>query len=163
MPEKSIEIYTDGSSLGNPGPAGWAAVLKFGDKRKEISKGYFNSTNNRMEFMAFIYAIKELKNNNHKINVFSDSNLLVQMINQNWIGSWKKKNWKKSDKKPVLNLDLVKEIDQIINNYNISINWVKAHNGNEENERCDVLAKEAAENPTQHDVVFENEAKLKVT
>lgn len=151
-----IIIYTDGSCLGNPGPGGWAAVLKSGDNRKELSEGYRRTTNNRMEFLAFIEAMNALKTKKRKVKVYSDSNLLVNTINKGWLKSWKAKGWKKSNKEIPQNLDLLKEIDKIINDFSFEINWVKAHDGNEDNERCDELAKLAAENPTKIDHNYEN-------
>lgn len=154
MPNDII-IYTDGSCLGNPGPGGWAAILKSGDQRKELSEGFRRTTNNRMEFLAFIEALKAIKSKNRKIKIYSDSNLLVQTLNKGWLKSWKSRAWKKSNKKTPENLDLLIEIDELNEKYKPEINWVKAHAGNEENEICDMLAKKAAENPTKIDFQYE--------
>lgn len=152
---KDITIYTDGSCLGNPGPGGWGAILISGKHRKEISAGYKKTTNNRMEFMAFIEALKAIKSHNNKITIYSDSNLLVQSINNGWIKSWKSKGWKNSKKEIPQNLDLVREIDRLNNIYKPKLVWVKAHAGNEENENVDELAKIAANNPTLTDTFYE--------
>lgn len=141
----AITIYTDGSSLGNPGPGGYGAVLMYGDKRKELSQGYRLSTNNRMEILAAIVALESIKKAEIKIKIHTDSRLLCDAFNQNWIKSWSAKGWKKADKKPVLNQDLWKRLLNLTENLDVDFIWVKAHVGNTENERCDTLAKEAAE------------------
>lgn len=143
--EKQIIIYTDGSSLGNPGRGGWAAILLFENMRKELSEGYEHTTNNRMELMAVINALKALKTNKFKIDLFTDSRLIVDSINKGWLESWKKNNWKKSNKTLVLNIDLWEELDHILKNYKVNFRWVEAHIGNKENERCDFLCKQAAQ------------------
>lgn len=154
MPD-TIKIYTDGSCLGNPGKGGYAAVLKHNDKVKEISAGYRLTTNNRMEFLAAIEALKSLKKHNLKIELYTDSNLLTQTIEKGWLKSWKAKGWRKSDKKAPENLDLMKQLDEVIQGLDLKIIWIKAHNGHLENERCDELAKEAAYNADLIDIEYE--------
>ena len=154
MPD-TIKIYTDGSCLGNPGKGGYAAVLKHNDKVKEISAGYRLTTNNRMEFLAAIEALKSLKKRNLKIELYTDSNLLTQTIEKGWLKSWKAKGWRKSDKKAPENLDLMKQLDEVIQGLDLKIIWIKAHNGHPENERCDELAKEAAYNADLIDEEYE--------
>ncbi len=154
MPD-TIKIYTDGSCLGNPGKGGYAAVLKHNDKVKEISAGYRLTTNNRMEFLAAIEALKSLKKRNLKIELYTDSNLLTQTIEKGWLKSWKAKGWRKSDKKAPENLDLLKQLDEVIQGLDLKIIWIKAHNGHPENERCDELAKEAAYNADLIDIEYE--------
>lgn len=140
-----IKIYTDGGSLGNPGPGGYGAVLLYGEMRKEISGGYRFTTNNRMELTAVIKALGTLKNVNEKrIQIYTDSKLIYDAFNSNWIYSWEKKGWKKSNKEPVLNDDLWKDLLSLVRKYDVNFNWVKAHIGIEENEICDALVKEAA-------------------
>lgn len=140
-----ITIYTDGSCLGNPGPGGYAAVLMYGSKRKEISEGFRLTTNNRMEIMAVIEALKVInQNKKYDISVYTDSNLVVSAVNNSWIKSWEKSGWKKSNKKPVLNKDLWKELSEMIGRHNVKFYWVKSHIGIAENERCDILGKAAA-------------------
>jgi ribonuclease HI len=151
----TIKIYTDGSCLGNPGKGGYAAVLKHNDKVKEISAGYRLTTNNRMEFLAAIEALKSLKKRNMKIELYTDSNLLTQTIEKGWLKSWKSKGWRKADKKTPENLDLLKQLDEVIQGLDLKIIWIKAHNGHPENERCDELAKEAAYNADLIDTEYE--------
>lgn len=150
-----IKIYTDGSCLGNPGKGGYAAILKSGNHIKEISQGFRLTTNNRMEFLAAIEALRLIKKRDLKIQLFTDSSLLTNTISKGWIKSWKLKGWKKSDKKTPENLDLIIQLDDVINGLNLEVIWIKAHNGHPENERCDVLAKEAANKATLIDVEYE--------
>jgi ribonuclease HI len=135
-----IYIYTDGSSRGNPGPGGYGVVMKFKGKVKELSQGYIHTTNNRMELLAIIVALEAIKNTKYRIEVYSDSKYVVDSISKGWVFNWdKKKNF--GGKK---NEDLWRRYLNIHNNFNINFNWVKGHNGHEENERCDVLATTAA-------------------
>jgi ribonuclease HI len=143
--EKEVIIYTDGSSLGNPGPGGWAAVLIYGNKRKEVSAGYKLTTNNRMEIRAAFEALRLLKKNGMKVTIYTDSRLIVDTINKGWLKNWKKNGWKKADKKPVLNIDLWLKLDEEIAKQNVTFMWVPAHTGIPENELCDSLCKTAAE------------------
>lgn len=154
---KNIIIYTDGSSLGNPGRGGYGAVLISGDHRKELSGGYRKTTNNRMEMMAVVAALKSIKKPDYKIILHTDSQLIFNTMTKGWLQSWINKGWKKADKKPVLNRDLWEMIIELISDKNIEWKWVKAHIGIEENERCDALAKEAAESDyLQIDEEYEN-------
>lgn len=134
---KSIEIYTDGSCLNNPGFGGWAYVLSYKNHIKERSGACENTTNNRMELMAIIKALEALKEP-CEIKLYTDSNLMVQSINQ-WL-----KDWIKKDFKGKKNVDLWKEYIKVAKNHDICAIWVKAHNGHEFNERCDTLARQAA-------------------
>jgi len=133
-----IQIWTDGSSRGNPGPGGWGVVMKFRDKVKEISGGEKFTTNNRMELLAVIIAIEAIKVNKYPIDIYSDSKYVIDSINKGWVFNW--------DKKPNFggkkNEDLWKRFLKSYNNLsnNITFNWVKGHNGNPDNERCDQLA-----------------------
>jgi len=136
---KNIEIFTDGACSGNPGPGGWGAIIRCGNTEKEISGGEKNTTNNRMELMAFIKALEMLKEASI-ITVYSDSKYLCDAINQQWIYKWEKNNWVKSDRKPVLNSDLWKRIILLLKNHKFKLVWVKGHAGHRENERCDRLA-----------------------
>ena len=160
MPNE-ITIYTDGACLGNPGAGGYAAVLMSGDKRKEISGGFRLTTNNRMEILAVIEALKALKNpSNYNITIYSDSNLVVSAFNSNWIKTWKKNNWRKASKEPVINPELWKELDELVQICNPKFVHVKAHCGITENERCDLLSKEAAmSKDLMIDVIYEQTAK----
>lgn len=141
---KSVNIYTDGACKGNPGAGGWSAILEYGGKEKELCGGEKSTTNNRMELTAAIEGLRALK---EKCNVtlYSDSQYLVNAINKGWLDSWKKKGWKKSDKSQLLNDDLWKILDELINYHTVEFVWVRGHDGHEYNERCDELASGFAE------------------
>ena len=139
----SVEIYTDGSCLGNPGPGGWGAILVYGDVEKEMSGGEDNTTNNRMELLAAIMALEALKRP-VAVTLTSDSSYLKDGITK-WIHGWKKNGWKPAAKKPVANQDLWQRLDQAIAPHQINWQWVKGHAGHPMNERCDDLARMAAE------------------
>ncbi|TKX31539.1 ribonuclease HI [Campylobacter estrildidarum] len=134
---KCVEIYTDGSCLNNPGFGGWAYIVRYKEHQKEGFGSEKNTTNNRMELMAIVEALKILKEP-CKIKLFTDSNLMVQSINE-WLNDWIKKDFK--GKK---NVDLWKEYLTLAKSHQIQAFWIKAHNGHIENERCDTLAREAA-------------------
>ncbi len=134
-----VTIYTDGACSGNPGPGGWGAVLLYGDKEKELCGGETETTNNRMELMAAIEALKALKNP-CDVDVHTDSNYVRQGISE-WIFGWKKKNWKTADNKPVKNVDLWQALDEAARRHTVRWHWVKGHNGHPLNERADALAR----------------------
>jgi ribonuclease HI len=138
-----VEIYTDGSCLGNPGFGGWAAILLYKEHRKEISGNELNTTNNRMEMRAVIEALKTLKKPNEEILIYTDSKYVMDGITK-WIFGWKKNGWKSADKKPVKNLELWQELDFQVSRHEIKWKWVKGHSGNHFNEAVDELAKKAA-------------------
>lgn len=140
---KHIEIYTDGSCLGNPGPGGYGAVLIYKTHRKELSQGYTLTTNNRMEMLATVKALQSLKEP-CKVTLTTDSQYVRQGITQ-WMKNWKKNNWKTASKQPVKNVDIWKLIDAENARHDVQWNWVKGHSGHPENERCDDLARNAAE------------------
>ncbi|MBT5671285.1 ribonuclease HI [Burkholderiales bacterium] len=133
-----IDIYTDGACKGNPGPGGWGAYLKSGDHEKDIFGGDSQTTNNRMELMAVIEALKTLKNRS-RIRLFIDSQYVKNGINI-WISNWKKNGWRTSNKKAVKNVDLWMQLDELVPNHEIEWIWVKGHAGNFGNERADALA-----------------------
>ncbi|MGB9779372.1 ribonuclease HI [Caldanaerobacter sp.] len=139
--DEIVEIYTDGACSGNPGPGGWAAVLIYKGVKKEISGYEENTTNNRMELKAAIEGLKALKRPS-KVNLYSDSSYLINAFNEGWIERWQKNNWLKSDKTPVENQDLWKELLEVSKPH--QINWikVKGHSDNEYNNLCDRLATE---------------------
>jgi len=141
--EKLVEIYTDGACSGNPGPGGYGSLLRYGEVTKEISGCERETTNNRMEMMAVIEALRRLKRP-CKIIVTTDSQYVMKGMTQ-WIHGWIKKNWRNSQKKPVLNKDLWEEMLQLSRPHEIQWRWVKGHDGHPENERCDQLAREALE------------------
>uniref|UniRef100_UPI00402A1C11 ribonuclease HI n=1 Tax=Eubacterium sp. TaxID=142586 RepID=UPI00402A1C11 len=136
---KKVEIYTDGACSGNPGKGGWGAVLVYGGKEKELSGAEKDTTNNRMELTAVIEALDAL---NQACNVVltTDSKYVCDAINKGWVYSWKKNGWKKSDKKPALNVDLWEKLLPLLEKHNVEFVWVKGHNGHPYNERCDTLA-----------------------
>jgi len=151
---KSIEIFTDGSCLGNPGPGGYGAVLKYQQHVKELSGGFAQTTNNRMELMAAIAALECLKEP-CQIDLSTDSQYVRQGILQ-WMQNWKRNNWRTSNKEPVKNKDLWQRLDAACQQHQVRWHWVKGHAGHVENERCDELARAAAsDNPTAVDSGFQ--------
>lgn len=138
-PGDHMVIFTDGSSIGNPGPGGYGVVLLSGSTRRELSGGFMLTTNNRMELMACIVALKELPKGTSGI-LHSDSRYVVDGISKGWAKKWKQNGWLKGDKKPASNSDLWKVLLKLTEERNIKFQWVKGHNGNPENERCDQLA-----------------------
>ena len=142
----SIEIYTDGAAKGNPGPGGYGVVLRSGKHEKELSNGFFFTTNNRMELLAVIVALESLKRKRSQVSVYSDSKYVVDAINKKWVDKWKKRLWLK-----VKNTDLWKRLLIILNEHDVTFIWIKGHNNHPENERCDQLAVEASYSPTKED------------
>lgn len=136
---KKVEIYTDGACSGNPGAGGWGAILKYKGHEKEVSGYAPETTNNRMELTAVIEALKCLKEP-CEVKIYSDSQYFCNSILKGWAETWQKNGWKKSDKKPVLNIDLWQEILDLLGIHKAEIEWVKGHAGHPENERCDYLA-----------------------
>ena len=136
---KKIEIFTDGACSGNPGIGGYAAILRYLDKEKEISGGEKNTTNNRMEMMAVIKALEAVKEK-CSITIYTDSQYVFKGANE-WLNTWKKSGWKTSGKKNVKNIDLWQVLEQLILKHDISWKWVKGHAGHPENERVDTLAR----------------------
>lgn len=134
-----IQLYTDGSSRGNPGPGGYGVVLKCGTHYKELSEGFAETTNNRMELMAVIVGLEAIKRENAEVIVYSDSTYVVKAVNDGWVFGWEKKNF---DKKA--NPDLWIRFLQIYRKHRVRFVWIKGHAGHPENERCDALAVEAA-------------------
>lgn len=146
-----VTIYTDGSARGNPdGPGGYGVVIIYVDPNgrrhvKEISEGFEKTTNNRMELMGVIAGLEAL-NRPCEIDLYSDSQYVIKAFNDHWIDNWIKKSWKKSDGKPVLNIDLWQRLLAAAKPHRICWHWVKGHAGHIENERCDELATNAADN-----------------
>jgi ribonuclease HI len=150
---KTVEIYTDGSCLGNPGPGGYGVVMKYQQHVKELSAGFIDTTNNRMELMAAIAALESLKRP-CSIDLSTDSQYVRQGITQ-WLVNWKRNNWRTAAKEPVKNKDLWQRLDAACQMHEIRWHWVKGHAGHPENERCDVLARDAAtDHATQPDPGF---------
>ncbi len=139
---KEVTLYSDGACSINPGPGGWGSILEFNGTRKEFSGGYRRSTNNRMELMGVIEPLRLLKEP-CKVTIYTDSMYIVNSIKKKWLQGWVKRDWKRSDKEPVANIDLWKIVLELLEVHQLDLNWVKGHNEHEENERCDVLAVEA--------------------
>mgnify|MGYP006443130299 CR=1 FL=1 len=137
-----ITIFTDGSALGNPGPGGYGIVLKAGRHRKELSGGFRKTTNNRMELLAVILALEALKNPESRAVIYSDSSYVVNAVEKGWVFNWAKKGFK-GKKNP----DLWRRFLEIYPKHKPELKWVKGHAGIPENERCDRLAVEAAQQP----------------
>lgn len=137
--KKHVTIYTDGACSGNPGPGGWGAILSYGDKKKELYGGEPQTTNNRMELLAAINALAELKEP-CRVDLYTDSNYVKDGITQ-WIHGWKAKGWKTADKKPVKNVDLWQQLEAETHKHELTWHWVRGHNGNAGNERADMLAR----------------------
>ncbi|MBI3095529.1 MAG: ribonuclease HI [Rhodocyclales bacterium] len=138
-----IEIFTDGACSGNPGPGGWGAILRHGDTEKELFGGEGLTTNNRMEMMAVIEALRALKGP-VQARVHTDSQYVQKGISE-WIHGWKRRGWKTAAKEPVKNEDLWRELDRLAAQHKIEWIWVKGHAGHPENERADVLARRGVE------------------
>ena len=153
-----IEIYTDGSSRGNPGPGGFGALLMWGDKVKEIAEAYRKTTNNRMELLAVIKAIAALKTKELPVHIYTDSKYVVESVEKKWLDNWIKTNFKGGKK----NKDLWLQYHQLAASYRVKFHWVKGHSTNKYNNRCDELATMAADNgPWKIDTEFEANELLK--
>ena len=137
-----IKIYTDGSCLENPGNGGWAAIIIVDGKKTQIKGSKKNTTNNQMELLAPIEALKKIAKGS-EVQIFTDSKYVKSGITE-WIHNWKKNGWKTSDKQPVKNKELWEELDLLNNQFEISWNWVKAHSTDELNNEVDLIAREAA-------------------
>ena len=148
----SIVIYTDGAAKGNPGRGGYGVVLLSGVHRKELSGGFRLTTNNRMELLAVIMALESVKKQNTEITVYSDSKYVVDAVEKKWVFSWEKKNFNKKK-----NPDLWIRFLKVFKKTNVSFIWIKGHDDVKENERCDLLAVQAAESePLLVDRWYEN-------
>jgi ribonuclease HI len=136
-----VDIFTDGACRNNPGPGGWAAILRHGEREREISGGEPQTTNNRMEMMAAIQALESLKRP-VEVRLHTDSQYLKHGITQ-WIHDWKRRGWKTADKKPVKNVDLWQRLEAAIGRHRVRWHWVRGHTGHPENTRVDRLARDA--------------------
>lgn len=144
-----VEIFTDGSSRGNPGPGGYGAILRYVDPQgrvheKEISQGYSTTTNNRMELRGALHALKEL-NRPCDVTLYSDSQYLCNAFNQHWVEGWISKGWKNARGAKVKNYDLWQDLLKTMEQHTVNFVWVRGHAGHPENERCDELATAAAD------------------
>ncbi len=136
---KEVDLYSDGACSGNPGPGGWGTILVYMGKEKELSGAEPNTTNNRMELTAAIVGLEALKEP-CKVRLVSDSSYLCDSINKGWVYSWQKNGWRKADKKPALNVDLWERLLIQLERHQVTLEWVRGHNGHPYNERCDCLA-----------------------
>lgn len=135
---KEVTIYTDGACSGNPGPGGWAAILKYGPHEKELSGGEEETTNNRMELSGAIAALGALTER-CSVTLYTDSQYIERAINEHWLDGWKKRGWRRREG-PVKNLELWQELDRLLGEHSVAVRWVKGHAENEYNNRCDALA-----------------------
>jgi ribonuclease HI len=139
---KKVQLITDGACLGNPGPGGWAAILRYGDVKKELSGSEEHTTNNRMELKAAVMGLRAL-NQACEVEVITDSAYVKNGISE-WIANWKRNGWKTKDKKPVMNQDLWRELDEQNGRHSTVWTWTKGHASHEDNNRADELAAAAA-------------------
>ncbi|MCL2546088.1 MAG: ribonuclease HI [Oscillospiraceae bacterium] len=135
----NVSLYTDGACSGNPGPGGWAAILKYGEHEKELSGYDPDTTNNRMELTGVIQGLQTLKRSCNVI-VTTDSRYVADGINKGWAKKWRSNNWIKSDKKPALNSDLWVQLLDLCETHEVTFIWVRGHSDNPYNNRCDELA-----------------------
>ncbi len=136
---KEVTIYSDGACSGNPGPGGWGTILVYLGNEKEMSGAEKETTNNRMELLAAIIGLETLKEP-CKVTLVSDSRYLCESINQGWVYQWEQRGWRKADKKPALNVDLWERMLRQLRRHQVTVQWVKGHDGHPYNERCDRLA-----------------------
>jgi ribonuclease HI len=139
---KKVKIITDGSCLGNPGPGGWACILRYNEHKRELYGSSPRTTNNRMELAAAIEGLKALKEPCH-VEVITDSEYLKNGITK-WVANWKRRNWLTTEKKPVINQDLWEELDALAGKHQTTWSWTKGHASHADNNRCDELATMAA-------------------
>ncbi len=136
---KCVELYTDGACSGNPGPGGWAAILKYGEFRKELSGGSAATTNNRMEITGAIEGLSALREP-CRVKLYSDSQYLVRAVNEGWAKRWRARGWMRTKTDPALNSDLWEKLLALLDKHDVEFIWVRGHSGHPENERCDRLA-----------------------
>lgn len=136
---KHVIIYTDGACSGNPGPGGFGIILQYGEHRKELSQGFPETTNNRMELLAVITALEALKTP-CDVDLYSDSKYVIDAIQKGWAVKWRSKNWMRTPKEPAKNPDLWERMLNLLDVHHVTFHWVKGHAQNENNNRCDELA-----------------------
>ena len=145
-PLKTVVLVTDGACRGNPGPGGYAAILKYGKHRRELSGGLARTTNNRMEMMAVIVGLSSLKEP-CQVRVVTDSQYVVNGIQKGWAKAWRARGWRRRNGEPAQNVDLWQQMLELCAKHRVSFTWVRGHAGHSENERCDALAASAAAGP----------------
>ena len=143
---KAICLYTDGACSGNPGPGGWGAILKYNGRSKELSGGFRRTTNNRMELMAVIKGLEQLKEH-CAVTVVSDSRYLVDAMENGWAAKWRAHGWMRNKKERALNPDLWAKLLDLCDCHTVRFTWVNGHAGHPENEQCDEMAVAAAQRP----------------
>ena len=146
-------VYTDGACSGNPGPGGYGAILVYGGREKELSEGFAETTNNRMELLAVIVALEALKEP-CSVTVTSDSKYVVDALTKGWLDSWISRGWRKADGKPALNAELWQRLTVQLERHEVKFEWVKGHAGHPYNERCDRLAVAAIERIKAENGIF---------
>jgi ribonuclease HI len=139
---KKVQVITDGSCLGNPGPGGWACILRFGDTKREMYGSEPQTTNNRMELQAAVEGLRALKER-CEVEIITDSNYVKNGITE-WIHKWKRNGWQTGAKKPVVNQDLWHDLDEQVSRHQMEWQWTKGHASHADNNRCDELAQAAA-------------------
>ncbi len=135
---KKVCIYTDGACSGNPGPGGWAAILSCMGREKELSGGERETTNNRMELRAVIEALSALKES-CEVELWTDSQYIARAINEGWLAGWKRRGWRRKEGE-LKNPELWQRLDALLGEHKVTVNWLRGHDGQEQNERCDALA-----------------------
>ncbi|MBR5782991.1 MAG: ribonuclease HI [Clostridia bacterium] len=141
---KQVSIYSDGACSGNPGPGGYGTILEYGSVIKQLSEGFIDTTNNRMELLGAIVGLEALKEP-CQVTLYSDSRYLCESVNQRWVYGWQQRGWKKADKKPALNVDLWQRLLPLLERHEVTFVWIKGHAGHPMNEKCDALAVAARE------------------
>jgi len=144
---KYVTIYTDGACIGNPGPGGYGTVLIYKGRRRELSRGYRLTTNNRMEMLAAIVALEALKES-CRVTIHTDSEYLANAAEKGWARRWKANGWRRNKKDKALNPDLWERLITLCDGHEVEFKWIRGHAGDTENERCDSLAIEAARQST---------------
>ena len=140
---KTVSLYTDGSCLGNPGPGGWGVLLRYGGREKELSGGFADTTNNRMEITAVLEGLAALKEA-CIVDLYTDSQYVRRAVTEGWLENWQRNGWRTSAKKPVKNRDLWERLLPLLKRHTLHFHWIRGHAGHPENERCDALARTQA-------------------
>ncbi len=143
---RHVVVFTDGCALGNPGPGGWAYVMRNGRYKKKESKGYYHTTNNRMELMAVIAALESIRDQHADVDIYTDSQYVARAFTEGWIRKWRASNFAKRP-----NADLWRRLDALTDRLRVQFHWIQGHSGIPENEQCDRMAKQAACHPQQDD------------
>ncbi len=155
MSIKHVTIYTDGGCAPtNPGPGGYGIVLVYGERRRELSGGYRLTTNNRMELIGAIRSLETLKEP-CRVDLFSDSQYVVNGIMKGWARQWQSNGWRRSNKEPAENTDLWEQLLKLCEKHKVRFEWIRGHSGHQENERCDQLAAQGREGDLQRDTAYE--------